>query len=216
MTSHRRRRFVRLTLNVSTVLALALTTRFALATPASSRLGTHASTSSGSASSDTRLARSDRTARLVVACDSMPAYHVLDFWVGDWDVFAGDRKVGTNRIEKVADGCALIENWTDGGGGEGKSLFYYQRVRQDWRQVWVDAGGVKEKHIVARYPDGGVRFQGELPRANGVFVLDRTTLTPNADGTVRQVIEQSSDGGKTWTTGFDAIYRRKANSASKR
>jgi hypothetical protein len=39
-------------------------------------------------------------------------------------------------------------------------------------------------------------------------VLDRTTLTPLADGRVRQVIERSSDGGTTWTTGFDAMYVR--------
>jgi hypothetical protein len=143
-----------------------------------------------------------------VGCDTIPDYHALDFWVGTWDVLAQGQVVGHNRIEKVVHGCALIENWTDAMGGEGKSLFYYQRARQDWKQVWVDAGGVKEKHVVGRYDDGSVRFQGELPRPTGAFVLDRTTLSPLRDGTVRQVIEQSVDGGKTWTVGFDAIYRR--------
>jgi hypothetical protein len=141
-------------------------------------------------------------------CDTIPAYHALDFWVGEWIVSAGGQVVGRNRIEKVVHGCALIENWTDATGIDGKSLFYYHRVRQDWKQVWVDPGGVKEKHLVARYPDGSVRFQGELPRPNGAFVLDRTTLSPLADGSVRQVIEQSVDGGKTWLVGFDAVYRR--------
>ena len=30
---------------------------------------------------------------------------------------------GTNDIEKVLSGCAIIENWQDGTGGEGKNLF---------------------------------------------------------------------------------------------
>jgi hypothetical protein len=141
-------------------------------------------------------------------CDTIPAYHTLDFWIGDWVVTVGSEVVGHNRIEKVVHGCALIENWTDATGVDGKSLFYYQRARQDWKQIWVDPAGVKEKHLVARYPNGAVRFQGELPRPNGAFVLDRTTLSPLGDGTVRQVIEQSQDGGTTWIVGFDAIYRR--------
>jgi len=37
---------------------------------------------------------------------------------------------------------------------------------------------------------------------------DRTTLTPQADGTVRQIIEQSDDGGTSWRATFDAVYRR--------
>lgn len=147
-------------------------------------------------------------AGIAAACDTIPAYHALDFWLGEWSVTAGGQVAGHNRIEKVIHGCAVIENWTDATGVDGKSLFYYQRARQDWKQVWVDPGGVKEKHLVARYADGSVRFQGELPRPNGAFVLDRTTLSPLADGSVRQVIEQSVDGGKTWIVGFDAIYTR--------
>jgi hypothetical protein len=62
---------------------------------------------------------------------------------------------------------------------------------------------------VARFPNGAVRFQGALPRMDGTFVLDRTTLTPVATGQVRQVIEQSVDGGQNWIVGFDAMYVRR-------
>jgi len=141
------------------------------------------------------------------ACDTIPAYHMLDFWLGEWDVREKDQVVGTNRIEKVAGGCALIENWRDVTGEEGKSLFYYLRGRREWKQVWVEPGGVKEKHLVARFPDGSVRFQGDLPRGDGSILLDRTTLTPLGNQMVRQVIEQSADGGRTWAVGFDAIYQ---------
>jgi len=42
----------------------------------------------------------------------------------------------------------------------------------------------------------------------GVTITDRITFTPRADGTVRQFWQASRDGGTTWTTSFDGIYRR--------
>ena len=148
----------------------------------------------------------------VPACSGSPLFGWLDFWVGEWRVVIRDQQVGTNRIRKVLDGCAITEEWADARGGTGRSLFYVSPDNGLWRQVWVTntalaPGGVKEKHLIARYPDGGVRFQGEIVVEGGV-VLDRTTLTPLPDGRVRQVIERSSDGGATWTTGFDAMYVR--------
>ena len=143
-------------------------------------------------------------------CQADSDYALLDFWLGDWDVHWRGEKVGTNRIQKVLSGCAVVEEWRDVRGGEGRSLFYFHPVHRVWKQVWVtDRGPMKEKRLVGRYPGGGVRFQGELPRPDGEVVLDRTTLTPQPDGRVRQVIEQSTDGGSTWTVGFDAVYVRR-------
>lgn len=145
-------------------------------------------------------------------CAADQAYGILDFWVGEWEVFVGEQRVGSNRIEKILSGCAILEHWSAAGGDEGKSLFYYQPATGEWKQVWVTGapsrpGGVKEKTLVERLPDGGVRFQGDIPIAGGGTYLDRTTLLPAGDGTVRQVIERSTDGGETWEVGFDALYR---------
>ena len=143
--------------------------------------------------------------------EEIEAFHLLDFWVGEWEVRVGDRTVGSNRIEKILNGCAVMEHWTAAGGGEGKSLFYYDAVRDEWHQVWVtgratSTGGLKEKRLVEVLEGGALRFQGEVPLADGGSYLDRTTLTPLDGGRVRQVIQVSGDGGETWRNTFDAVY----------
>ena len=148
-------------------------------------------------------------------CERDHAFNKLDFWLGEWDVFVGDQRVGTNRIEKILSGCAVMEHWTAASGGHGKSLFYYAPVTGEWTQVWVTEdttrpGGLKVKRLVLQFDDG-LRFQGEVPLPNGGSYLDRTTLTPLEAGRVRQHIEISTDAGGTWETTFDAVYVPKEN-----
>ncbi|MEP6739775.1 MAG: hypothetical protein ABJA61_05320 [Caldimonas sp.] len=145
-------------------------------------------------------------------CASEPELSTLDFWVGNWQVCAQGERAGSDRVSKILHGCAVGEEWTASDGSRGQGLFYYDVQAKLWKQVWLtdDAlrpGGQKEKHLVARYPDGGVRFEGEIALADGRRILDRTTLRPGAQGTVMQRIEISRDGGDTWTSTFDAVYR---------
>lgn len=147
------------------------------------------------------------------ACRADPAFALLDFWVGDWEVLVGDQKVGDDRVEKVQDGCAITEQWRAADGGTGQSLLYVDTASRRWRQVWVTGralapGGVKEKRLVERTSGGGLRFQGQVRDRAGNSWLDRTTLTPLPDGRVRQHIETSTDDGMNWRTTFDAVYRR--------
>jgi hypothetical protein len=135
-------------------------------------------------------------------------YAALDFWVGRWDVrLQNGTLAGTDVVEKTLDGCVVLEHWTDVSGVTGESLFYYHPVASVWKQVWVTPpGAVKEKQMVPAPRADSVRFEGHAFRPDGVSVPDRTTLIKHADGTVRQIIEQSRDGGGTWETLFDAIY----------
>ncbi len=147
------------------------------------------------------------------ACADTPGFHALDFWIGDWQVFVDTVEVGRNRITPILGGCAVREEWTATGGGRGESLFYYLPATDQWKQVWVTdrataRGGVKEKTLIERLDGGAVRFQGSIPVAGGGTYLDRTTLTPLADGRIRQLIEISTDGGRTWRATFDAVYAR--------
>lgn len=151
----------------------------------------------------------------VEGCAAREQGDPLAFWVGEWNVYFKDEKVGFNRIERVLGGCAIIEHWRDTTGHEGKSFFYYSPVEATWKQVWVtdtpwQRSGTKEKKLVETLPGGAVKFQGQL-LTPGPTILDRTTLTPLPDGRLRQVIEQSPDG-KTWKPVVDLIHIRAAAS----
>src|SRR5262245_31354547 len=70
-----------------------------------------------------------------------PEHRQFDFWVGTWDVTANGKHAGVNRIEKILDGCALMESWTGASGYRGNSLNFYDAARRQWHQTWVDISG---------------------------------------------------------------------------
>ena len=136
----------------------------------------------------------------------------FDFWVGHWDVFGpAGKKVGENRIELIADGCALLEQWTGDGGVTGKSLNIYDARRSP---LAPDLGR-QQRHAADARPASCV---------DRSMVMSMTGPSPTeparrpccsgspgrrpADGSVRQLWELSSDAGKTWTVLFDGRYVR--------
>ena len=156
-------------------------------------------------------------AALVVVSERTPAqtaapractaaeHRQFDFWVGRWDVYGPKgKKAGENRIEVIADGCALLEQWTGSGGFNGKSLNIYDSGDRRWHQTWVDSsctllmltGGLVERDMVL----SSVAPSPSDPRKT---VQQRITWTPAADGSVRQLWESSADDGKSWTVLFD-------------
>lgn len=138
-----------------------------------------------------------------------PEARQFDFWVGEWEVFGPKgKKQGDSRIESISGGWGLLENWTGGGGYTGKSLNTWLPVKKQWRQSWVGTGDALEL-------TGGLNDKGEMVLAgrsvgsDGKETIERITWTPNTDGTVRQHWQQSTDGGATWTTAFDGLYKKK-------
>ena len=131
----------------------------------------------------------------------------LDFWLGRWTVHTADgTPAGTNHIERALDGRSVLEHWSGVDGSDGESLFWLDEAAGTWRQVWVGAGHHKEKTLVEHSPRMA-RFEGRaFAYERGMAIADRTTLTAERDGTVRQLIEYSLDDGANWTTSFDAVY----------
>ncbi len=138
-----------------------------------------------------------------------PEVRHFDFWVGDWEVFDRSRgfKIGDNHIELIESGRVLLERWRDVRGGTGVSISAYDAANERWQQTWMAASGKVNNSY------GGLR-EGAMVLTTAPSGFDRCTWTPQPDGTVRQQIEQSADGGKSWQTMFDGVYRRKSAAAT--
>jgi hypothetical protein len=142
-------------------------------------------------------------------------HRALDFWVGDWVVYAkGSAKpVAHSRIEKIV-GCAISETFDQSIGPNGKPLAYHGRSISayvpagsagsgGWRQYYVDSGG------------GAITLTGGIANGAMIFlstngpVTNRMTLK-STGGAVSQRGEFSTDDGKTWRPAYDFTYRQRA------
>jgi len=137
-------------------------------------------------------------------------HRAFDFWIGDWDVSPTSSKtvIAHSRIEKVV-GCAISETYDQSLGPKGKPVDYHGRsissyvpATKNWRQFYVDSGGTVSTL------DGGIVDGAMVFHTKAGPVTNRMTLKANADGSVRQHGEGSTDG-KTWTPSYDFTYRRR-------
>jgi hypothetical protein len=139
-------------------------------------------------------------------CDA-PEHRQLDFWVGSWDVTMRGRKAGTNVVTLEEGGCLVHEHWTGAQGGTGQSFNFYNREDRAWHQVWVSSSG-NVLDLAGHFADGTLTFLGESRQPDGSRLRHRLSFHANADGSVRQFWETSSDGGVTWATSFDGQYTK--------
>ncbi len=146
-----------------------------------------------------------RAEELTYPCRNDPRARQLDFWVGDWKVSAGGNPAGQNSITRQHEGCLIHESYSTPGGYSGESLNFFDQSTGKWRQIWVDSGG----NVIwygGELVDGEMRLEGKSVKFDGTESRSRMTFTPGSDGSVRQLMEQSTDGGKTWTVAFDGHY----------
>jgi hypothetical protein len=142
-------------------------------------------------------------------CDS-PESRRLDFWVGEWELtytVSGKPVKSRNRITKVLDGCAILEEFTGAPGTrlDGRSYSTYDRATKRWKQTWVDN--------TASYLD----FEGATVDGDMAFVrvVTRDGKTTHQRMVFREVkadslrwLWQASPDGNAWTTQWDIAYKR--------
>jgi hypothetical protein len=142
------------------------------------------------------------------ACASA-AYRDFDFWIGTWDVYGVSGAVaGRNVITRENAGCTIRESYAGGQGYVGQSINAYDAGRDRWHQTWSDITGLLLRLEGGSPRPGVMVLQGTRRDRQGRDVTDRIMWTAEADGTVRQHWETSSDGGTTWATTFDGRYVR--------
>ncbi len=136
-----------------------------------------------------------------------PKYRELDFWVGDWDAFDVENpavKVAHNRVDRILDGCVLLENYEGTDGLHGESLSIYDAARGVWHQSWVTNRG-KLLVIEGHMQDGEMVLSGVDHTVNGDEYVRGTWKSEN--GGARETAVTSMDGGKTWKPWFDLMFR---------
>jgi tetratricopeptide (TPR) repeat protein len=155
------------------------------------------------------LALSEMAEKAARVCMNRPEYRQFDFWVGEWNVIGpGGQQAGTNSVVLLEDGCIVEENWTSAQGGQtGKSFNFYNPVTHKWHQSYMgnDAGNWM---MDGEYKDGAMHLEGTIYSPSSQ-VMTRMTFFNLGPDKVRQLGENSTDGGKTWTVTWDAMYVRK-------
>jgi hypothetical protein len=143
-------------------------------------------------------------------CDS-PESKQLDFWLGEWELsFVEDGKPGKsrNRITKILDGCAILEEFSGAPGTKlnGRSLSTFDRVTGQWKQTWVDnsasyldfSGGIIDDHMV---------FWRKFSRGDKE-VWQRMVFQDVKPESLKWLWQSSADGGITWKTNWEIDYKR--------
>lgn len=130
------------------------------------------------------------------------AHHQFDFWVGRWDVYDPSGKLVAHSLIEPVYGCGIRENWMPLGKPGGGSLSIYVPAERRWEQFWIDSSGSR-----AIFTGG---WDGKAMVITGTWggPLVRMSYSKTADGSVRQLGEQSRDEGKNWAPSFEFTYRR--------
>jgi tetratricopeptide (TPR) repeat protein len=150
-------------------------------------------------------------------CNTAPEFRQLDFWIGEWDVLGGAGQViGTSKIERILGNCVILETYTAAPGSSaspayvGQAFHFYDPNAKKWVQHYIDTTATpfdwtgQFVNAEMRYTREGLFGPKNLP------VQQRMTFTKLPDGKVRQLFEQSADGGKTWRAGFNGTYVKRA------
>lgn len=141
-------------------------------------------------------------------CAASPEFRQFDYWLGEWDVEVGGQKAARSSVQLVVDDCVIFENYaTLNGNYSGKSFSMWVAANKKWEQRYVDSGGAFHEWTGSLDGDT-MRFFWTHDRG-GKKVLSRMAYLKEGPDRVRQVLEDSSDDGKTWVKTYDGLYTRR-------
>ena len=147
-------------------------------------------------------------------CQFSPQARQLDFWVGHWDVQLNGQSAGTNVIERLEEGCLIMENWSGRAGLTGRSMNFFNPVTNKWRQTYIGSNEAIWE-MSGEYKHGVMLYEGEMFAPGSAPVMVRVKFYNLSPDRVRHTEDDSTDGGKTWTNVWDAIYVRKKEAVTK-
>ena len=140
-------------------------------------------------------------------CRYAPEFRQFDYWLGEWDVLVGGHKVAQSSVQLILDECVIFENYSNSLGYAGKSFSLWDAASRKWEQRYVDTTGALH-HWTGQLEDGTMIFYWTYSR-NGATTTQRMKYLKEGPDQVRQVIDSSTDGGKSWASSFNGLYVRR-------
>lgn len=141
-----------------------------------------------------------------------PEHRQLDFWIGEWDVFApgSDMVLAESTIRALDQGCVIFEEWRPFQGASGHSLSDYDPLTQKWHQTWIDSSGVRTLFTGA-FENGAMGLDYDTPPPAGQAEGRRRMSYQQIDAnTVRQWGARFNDATQQWDVVWDLTYKRRA------
>ncbi len=151
----------------------------------------------------------ERLERKTFPCRFDSRFKAFDFWVGEWEVYASGtaNKVGYSLVQKVSEGCAILENWSSlVTPHTGKSLNYYNSDQGFWEQFWQGSRNDRQYFSNGHFADERMQFDyTDTTGRKGKLMFYKL-----ADGSVRQYSETETEKGSgQFVPAYDLTYKRK-------
>ncbi len=144
-------------------------------------------------------------------CLGNPHNHDMDFWVGEWNVYSNgsDAVIGKSSITKEDGGCVVIEHFESLVSPQsGHSINFYNPKDSSWTQLYAGSAGGNQLYTNGIYKDSAMVFDYETT-LNGKTAKGYYILYNQGPDQFRQYQDISYDDGKSFSVGYDLIYKRK-------
>lgn len=140
------------------------------------------------------------------ACNSNGSSQ-LDFLIGDWDFFSKNGELlGENAVRLVFGTCTLEENYESIDGFKTRSVMSFNQATQSWSNTWTDDFGTT-LHFNGKFQNNKLLMKATSVNAQGKKTYHRLTYSKNANGTISQIWQKSTNQ-KDWETVFNGTYKR--------
>jgi tetratricopeptide (TPR) repeat protein len=140
---------------------------------------------------------------------STPEFRQFDYWLGEWDVESGGQKIARSSVQLILDECVIFENYEAQRGYAGKSFSLYDANTKQWEQRYVDTTGALHHWTEGRLDANGAMVFTWTYTLRGVKTMNKMTYVKEGSDKVRQILEASTDDGKTWAQTYNGLYTRR-------
>lgn len=145
---------------------------------------------------------------------SLPESKQFDFWLGEWNLSWKDtdgRELnGTNKINKILDGCVVQENFeTADGTFKGTSVSLYNQRLKKWQQTWVDNAGAY-LDFTGEFSNDRMELSRDGKDKNGKPIQLRMIFYNITNNEFDWNWEKTDDNGTNWKVLWKIHYKRKS------